>query len=950
MEYRKSSYWADSITSIMRKTEMNLHRIQTPLQQLYEEQSRPATSAVYQSNDPSDIRSRPRTANQPEDSPIEPNYMKTHIEKIVTDFLKFQRHDINSINDRLAILETSQAQSEANKENFQKSLNAVENKCLAETRRLEETFRGFVTQDDLKIVEESVKNTHLYQIAQVELDFKDLRSELHGIKEEAFIMVENRLRELAKSMINPKEILDLKNEVIRETAEKINEIENKISQDWQTLQNFNSETVEMYEKKFRDFNDVINDRIDDENKDWTKKIATVKNSITEECGKLKSEIQRLENEFSLGDIEYEIGDLRKQFTSLQKSVGNFASKQDLEEVRKSAANSQPVQIDTENLVEREEINEIIKEINKRLEEGKLLQIEIKKELEGIEMRIIELENESSGSEQGDFELIAQEKKTFQKQKDANPFKSAKAGFDNIEKESQKFEKLSSFGAQGIPEDIRSLSDIKPRDSEDSKRESPVLKGINIPDQPQKSPKKEPAKEIQEIKPQQKEKPQLVQKMPSPDIKPPQTSPDINPQPIQKSPDIKPQPKIVENPILPPEVKPQPKAAEAPKIAEPKSQPQEEPKKMSRNDLLAPFIQQITKNLFNTELEKCFEEVALARKRSQQLTQDPYSSYKTPQEEKKLNISSDSLKNIRQLKISPNHSFASRHDSSVEEIKYAPKPQQKVNQQAKDSKPPVDIAKGSQKIPEKVSKEIPKQPEVISKQIPGKPEVAKEIPKQPEPAKQIQKQPEPIKQAQKQPEPIKQVQKQPEPVKEVKKPSIVDEILQKKKQEEPKLPKEIPKQNVYKEEPKKPAAKDEWSNVLDEEDPWEVSPKSSSKAPLQQYKQDPWSSSAKAPVKESKAIVQQPKQELGEGLAFDTGSSIEINDDWNLGFSVVNQNQNILASKSPQKPNPVKEPPKPVVKAQVPPVKGNKMIINPPNISDSESDKISIEFDDLPLPF
>lgn len=232
MEPRRNSYWADSITTIMRKTEVNLHRIQTPLHQLYEEQTRPATSIVYQTNsEHQDHRSRPRTALSSEDpaSQLDPGTLKTQIEKIVTDYLKFQRNDINSLNERVALFEVQQVHFENFKETSQRALTLVENKCSAETRRLEEIVKGVVTQEDLKVVEESIKNAHLYQIAQIELDFRELKSEMHGIKEEAFIMIENRLREAAKSMLTPKELNNLKQEIIKETETQIQKAEKAIN-------------------------------------------------------------------------------------------------------------------------------------------------------------------------------------------------------------------------------------------------------------------------------------------------------------------------------------------------------------------------------------------------------------------------------------------------------------------------------------------------------------------------------------------------------------------------------------------------------------------------------------------------------------------------------------------------------------------------------------------------
>ena len=147
MDFRKSQ-WTESISSLLRKTEMNLIRIQTPY---HEELPRSYTSMTYQAsfyeNPIADQPQRPQTDYKDDSVPyIQQDLVsiKTTLEKMLQDRLKSQKKEIEEIGERLVSLEVGSQELDKFKEETRNSLFGIEKKCLAEIKRIESSAKGFV--------------------------------------------------------------------------------------------------------------------------------------------------------------------------------------------------------------------------------------------------------------------------------------------------------------------------------------------------------------------------------------------------------------------------------------------------------------------------------------------------------------------------------------------------------------------------------------------------------------------------------------------------------------------------------------------------------------------------------------------------------------------------------------------------------------------------------------
>ena len=214
MEYRKSQ-WTESISSLLRKTEMNLIRIQTPY---HEEVPRTYTSMTYQTsfydNPIMDQPPRPQNDFIKEDAlPMiqqEISSVKNSLEKMLQERLRSQKKDIDDIGERLVALEVGTQDIDRFKEETRNSLYSIEKRCLGEIKRIEGSGKGFVTQEDLKIATDSVKHASLNSLKQLEHEIEYVKTANLEIKEEVFRMTEDKVREMVKRYVSHNEFNGLR--------------------------------------------------------------------------------------------------------------------------------------------------------------------------------------------------------------------------------------------------------------------------------------------------------------------------------------------------------------------------------------------------------------------------------------------------------------------------------------------------------------------------------------------------------------------------------------------------------------------------------------------------------------------------------------------------------------------------------------------------------------------
>ena len=385
MEFRKSQ-WTESISSLLRKTEMNLIRIQTPY---HEDIPRTYTSMGYQGsfydNTPTEHPPRPQTDYKEDSSSYiqqELISVKGSLEKILQEKIKQQKKEIEDIGDRLITLEVGHQDMEKVKNETRTSLQAIEKKCLAEIKRIENSGKGFVTSEDLKITTEALKQANVNQLKQLEIEIQQMKSGDMEIKEEVYRITEEKLREASKRFVSLQEFAGVKDNIFRESSQKLKEFEFTLGERRENFRIENEKQSQNFEQRL----DAINQRYDRKEEKLLNKFEDLERSLESSNIKYQSDIKSLKSEIAevhelinTEDIESELSALKKQVSSLPKSIPEpdlsmFASKKDLK-------------ILMDKLQESENYKQIFEE-----------------KISDIEKRMVLLEEQLSESEEVDIDL------------------------------------------------------------------------------------------------------------------------------------------------------------------------------------------------------------------------------------------------------------------------------------------------------------------------------------------------------------------------------------------------------------------------------------------------------------------------------------------------------------------------------------------------------------------
>ena len=365
---------------------MNLIRIQTPY---HEEIPRSYTSMTYQAsfydNPIIEHPPRPQTDFKEDSSQnIQQELLsvKSSLEKMLQEKIRTQKKDIEEIGERLIALEVGNQDLDRFKEDTKSTLNNIEKKCLAEIKRIENSGKGFVTQEDLKISTESLKNAHMNQLKQLEIEIQQIRSGDLDIKEEAFRITEEKVREMSKKFVTVQEFTGITDNLYRESEKKLRDFEINLNE---KIENFRLED----ERQSMDFEQRLQEvskKYDRQEEGIYKKFQELEKSFenanikhNNEIKSLKSEIAEVQELINIEDIESDIASLKKQVAALPKNI------------------PEP---DLSNCASKADIKLLMEKIQESLSYKQNLDLKISE----IEKKIIFLENQESGSDEIDIDL------------------------------------------------------------------------------------------------------------------------------------------------------------------------------------------------------------------------------------------------------------------------------------------------------------------------------------------------------------------------------------------------------------------------------------------------------------------------------------------------------------------------------------------------------------------
>ena len=231
MDYRNYS-WANSISTILKKTEQNLERGHSSIPKLSDD-FRNSSIILPSPTVDSFVREKKSFLFENEDL-YGPSNEPQNFKSMVMDKLAFQQKEIEKLKRKYSNLQKSDMNTYEVKEDVDMAIAAIEKRLLNEVRRVENAQKTLVTMEILRDSEEFVKNSHLDHINQLEISFQNLRSDCERFQtnfarnsEEIGKNLEKKLGSLT-DIKKLKEIIAKENECIfAEINSKYQEIDKK---------------------------------------------------------------------------------------------------------------------------------------------------------------------------------------------------------------------------------------------------------------------------------------------------------------------------------------------------------------------------------------------------------------------------------------------------------------------------------------------------------------------------------------------------------------------------------------------------------------------------------------------------------------------------------------------------------------------------------------------------
>ncbi|CAG9313959.1 unnamed protein product [Blepharisma stoltei] len=380
MDFRRNSYWAESISSIMKKTEVNLNRLQKPINNYLD---RPSTSVVYPRNTDMGYDYQPRTksAYDADDiqssNKIDSSAIKSLVERLISDKLRHQKQAINMLSERVTALE-NHSESSHEKDYSQRPTSGSDSKFLSELKRVEKNYKNFITAEDLKISEETIKNTNIKLFGQLEADMRDLRNKNESSIEEIYNTIENKLKEIMKKNAINRDLDDLKSEIIQESENKIKRSQDKINVQFEDFSSSILKKQRDLEKKIEELYSnfaSFQENHDSYVKEISKNMNNNRENILVSFESFQTDIKE-KNANIFSKIDKDIENLKKYADNL--SVKNKESlseiSEEIENVRQAISKDiNKVKVDLEKFKtsSNENVENEVEQITRKIEEYRL---------------------------------------------------------------------------------------------------------------------------------------------------------------------------------------------------------------------------------------------------------------------------------------------------------------------------------------------------------------------------------------------------------------------------------------------------------------------------------------------------------------------------------------------------------------------------------------------------
>jgi hypothetical protein len=309
MEYRNFS-WADSISSILKKTERNLIKAQVSSVSMDSESRK---SVIMPSSFADSFR---RSSGLDND-----DYEFPQFKNFVVERLNSNQKEIELLKRQINFKDDIELEY---REDFNSAIAAVEKRSLNEIKRLESQQKYYITSDILKNSEESIKNYHLDRINQLELSFRDLISDFHKIPDEVSKDIEEKIENHCKKLFNRDEIKKIVNKdhekITSNIMKRCEDIDKKHSEQSEALNKDICKIQLNLEKHVK----IIKDSLASYDLKYSQKFNICEDRTQEIVLKHSHDFQMLLDQYkemiSLGSLQSEINIIKKQVAK----VPNFS--------------------------------------------------------------------------------------------------------------------------------------------------------------------------------------------------------------------------------------------------------------------------------------------------------------------------------------------------------------------------------------------------------------------------------------------------------------------------------------------------------------------------------------------------------------------------------------------------------------------------------------------------
>lgn len=362
MDNTRFSPWSQTISSIIRKTDVNIVKLSRS-ESVYIDHSRTnSMRPCFEQQDHNDISSYIRN---------ELDNFKIEIEHTLNRTMK---RELNSLEARVGSLENSLEDNKNIHFDIGKSLSHLQTNFLVVNGKLENSLKESITRSTLKSLEDSLKTSYLHQISSLELQLNQLQKSLASTQTALHTQLQEQISEVLKqhdpSQIQSELVMQTNSAIEAQTHDILCKVD-------QLTQNALSQYIQI-EKDIKSFQNYILER------DPWAAIDHLKSTLKTETAALKSfqETNCQSLIVKLGELELRVTRIEAEDSGLNYSKLHI-SDQELQAAEDNASLKQNISSSyyiREDVVIHEDSDESLSdkdnEMNEKLEEFLSEELEI----------------------------------------------------------------------------------------------------------------------------------------------------------------------------------------------------------------------------------------------------------------------------------------------------------------------------------------------------------------------------------------------------------------------------------------------------------------------------------------------------------------------------------------------------------------------------------------------